>query len=59
MLHNWWETAEHNLEMIDGFEELPEDAQKKVQTALELQHVDDEDWNGVCVGCIAIDSHAY
>lgn len=46
-LHNWWETAEHNIEMIDGLDELPEDAQQKIQTALEQGHVDDEEWNGV------------
>ena len=34
-------------ELIDGYDILPADLQQKVKTALELEHVDDEDWNGV------------
>jgi hypothetical protein len=49
VLNNWWETAEKNLELIDGYDELPEDAQEKVKRALEQGHVDDEDFNGVCL----------
>lgn len=47
VLHNWWESAGEDLELIDGYEELPEDAKEKVKTALEEGHVDDDDWNGV------------
>lgn len=36
-----------NMELVDGFEDLPEPAQEKVKRALEQGHVDDEDWNGV------------
>ncbi len=36
------------MELIDGFDTLPEDAAEKVKRALEQGHVDDEDWNGVC-----------
>lgn len=36
-----------DLDYLDGYEELPEDLQKKVRQALEQGHVDDEDWNGV------------
>lgn len=35
--------------MVDGYDELPEDAQEKVKRALEQGHVDDDDWNGVRV----------
>ncbi|KAM3413550.1 PARP-type zinc finger-containing protein C2A9.07c [Cercospora zeina] len=46
VLHNWWETAGEDLELIDGYDELPADAQEKVKRSLEQGHVDDEDWNG-------------
>lgn len=49
VLHNWHEKAEGDMEMIDGYDELPEDAQEKVKRALEQGHVDDEDWKGVRV----------
>ena len=32
---------------LDGYEELPEDLQKKVDRALEQGHIDDEDWGWV------------
>lgn len=35
------------MDLIDGYDELPSDAQEKVKRALEQGHVDDEDWNGV------------
>lgn len=47
VLHNWWETADGDLDLIDGYEELPAEAQEKVKRAFENTHVDDEDWNGV------------
>nr|POF04175.1 parp-type zinc finger-containing protein c2a9.07c [Quercus suber] len=46
VLHNWHETSEGQTDLIDGFDELPEAAQVKLQRALEQGHVDDEDWNG-------------
>lgn len=46
VLKNWWEAAGEDLTMVDGYEELPEDAQEKVRKALEEGHVDDDDWNG-------------
>ena len=33
--------------MVDGLDELPEDMHEKVLQALQLGHVDDEDWRGV------------
>lgn len=47
VLHNWWDSAGKDLDLIDGYDELPEDAQEKVKVALEEGHVDDADWNGV------------
>lgn len=36
-----------DMELVDGYEDLPQEAQVKVKRALEQGHVDDEDWNGV------------
>ncbi len=36
-----------DMELIDGYDQLPEEAQVKVKRALEQGHVDDDDWNGV------------
>lgn len=35
------------MDLIDGYDELPADAQEKVKRALDQGHVDDEEWNGV------------
>ena len=47
VLHNWKELAGDDMEMIDGYSELPAVVQVKVKRALDQGHVDDEDWNGV------------
>lgn len=49
ILHNWKETCGMDMELVDGYEEIPDDAQKKVKRALEQEHVDDDEWNGVSV----------
>lgn len=36
-----------DLDILDGYEELPDWAQAKIQFALEHGHVEDEDWKGV------------
>nr|POF13058.1 parp-type zinc finger-containing protein c2a9.07c [Quercus suber] len=46
VLHNWHEASEGQTDLIDGFDELPEEAQAKLKRALEQGHVDDEEWNG-------------
>lgn len=33
--------------MVDGYDELPEEYQKKIDFALKHGHVPDEDWKGV------------
>jgi hypothetical protein len=58
VLHNWWESTGQDLELVDGFDTLPEDAQEKVKRALEQGHVDDEDWNGVWIIAYAAPSTA-
>ncbi|RAK98270.1 uncharacterized protein BO80DRAFT_362068, partial [Aspergillus ibericus CBS 121593] len=40
------ESGERDYTALDGYEELPQDAQAKVRKALEQGHVDDEDWKG-------------
>lgn len=39
------EDKDYNL--LDGYEDLPEEYQEKVRKALEQGHVDDADWKGV------------
>lgn len=41
------EAIEDNVDLFDGYDELPEEAQEKMRQALEQGHVDDEDWKGV------------
>lgn len=41
------ESSDDDIEMVDGYDDLPEDVKDKVQRALEQGHVDDEDWKGV------------
>ncbi|KAL8995297.1 MAG: hypothetical protein Q9169_004941 [Polycauliona sp. 2 TL-2023] len=41
-----YDILEGELEMLDGYDELPTDCQEKVKRALENGHVDDEDWKG-------------
>ena len=48
-MRNWQESTEGDPDLIDGYDELPEDMQAKVLKALEVGHVADEDWNGVSI----------
>lgn len=41
------EGDDRDLDMLDGYEDLSPEIQKKIESALEQGHVDDEDWNGV------------
>lgn len=54
VLHNWWESAGEDFELIDGLDTLPDDAQEKVKRALQQGHVDDEDFSGVCSPVVTI-----
>ena len=38
-----------DMELVDGYDELPADVQAKVKRALEQKHVDDDDFNGVSI----------
>ena len=37
------------MELVDGYDTLSEDLQEKVERAIKEKHVDDKDWNGVCI----------
>jgi len=48
--NSWKETLpseEPDYSLLDGYDELPEDVQLKIRTALTQGHVDDADWRGV------------
>jgi hypothetical protein len=54
VLNNWVTKAgaeDGDMDLIDGFDELPEECQERVRRSLKELHVDDEDWNGVCGDC--------
>ncbi|KAL9641305.1 MAG: hypothetical protein Q9204_000099 [Flavoplaca sp. TL-2023a] len=40
------DVLEGDVDMLDGYEEVPDDCQEKVKRALKNGHVDDEDWRG-------------
>jgi hypothetical protein len=46
-IENLIETSGGDTEMVDGYDELPEEYQEKVKFALKNGHVPDEDWKGV------------
>ena len=41
------EFTNKDLDLVDGYDEIPDDFQEKVRFALEHGHVPDEDWKGV------------
>jgi hypothetical protein len=41
------EGDDRDLDLLDGYEELPQEHQEKLARALDQGHIDDEDWNGV------------
>ncbi|KAI8937228.1 hypothetical protein NX059_006437 [Plenodomus lindquistii] len=45
-IENLIETCEGDTEMVDGFDELPDEYQEKIKYALENGHVHDDDWKG-------------
>lgn len=47
VIANVKEFVDGDLTMIDGYEDLPEDMQAKLDKAFAQGHVDDEDWKGV------------
>ena len=48
-MNNWAGVCEGDMDLVDGFDTLPEDMQEKVERAIKEKHVDDKDWNGVCI----------
>jgi len=47
IIRNWKTSSDGDMDMVDGYEDLPSDLQEKVQRAFEQGHVDDADWGGV------------
>lgn len=44
-----------DLDILDGYDELPDWAQAKIQYALENGHVEDSDWKGVSLDlCVVL-----
>lgn len=41
------ENGDRDMTLLDGYDEIPAESQKKVADAVEQGHVDDEDWRGV------------
>ncbi|EGP89615.1 uncharacterized protein MYCGRDRAFT_103551, partial [Zymoseptoria tritici IPO323] len=46
VIHNWKITSGGDMELVDGYDELPAPLQEKVERAFEQGHVDDDDWTG-------------
>lgn len=47
VVKNWKEKTEGDMDLVDGYEEIPAEFKEKVRRTFEQGHVDDEDWNGV------------
>ena len=47
-IENIKESIDEDVDMLDGYDEIPPDLQEKIKAAIEHGHVNDEDWNGVC-----------
>ncbi|KAI9678750.1 MAG: hypothetical protein M1817_005807 [Caeruleum heppii] len=43
---NLKDSIDNNTDLLDGYDEVPEDIQDKIRRALEQGHVDDVDWKG-------------
>lgn len=41
------DSEEPDFSRLDGFEELSEEFQEKIRKAIELGHIEDEEWKGV------------
>lgn len=48
VIENLKVSIEDNMDLFDGYDELPGEAQEKMRRVLEQGHVDDDDWRGVC-----------
>ena len=46
-MSNWKETVGDDMDLVDGYDDLPAEVQDKVKRCLKQVHVDDDDWNGV------------
>ena len=41
------DSGDLDFSLLDGFNELTDELQEKVRKAIEVGHVEDEEWNGV------------
>ena len=51
-ISNLKDSIEGDPSQLDGYEELPEDAQEKLVRAVEQGHIDDEDWGWVVLSTV-------
>lgn len=58
-IENLIESSGGDTDMVDGYDELPDEYQKKIDYALENHHVHDEDWNGVRPSSVTKHTCAY
>lgn len=49
VIHNWKITSDGDMDLVDGYDELPAELQEKVKRAFDQGHVDDEDFTGVSI----------
>jgi len=47
VIAGWNEFMAGDMELCEGYTDLPEEDQEKVSRALKQGHVDDADWSGV------------
>ncbi|KAK3619542.1 hypothetical protein LTR56_004408 [Elasticomyces elasticus] len=46
VIANWMEVSQGDMDLVDGYDTLPDEVQAKVRRAFEQGHIDDDDWNG-------------
>jgi hypothetical protein len=47
VIQGWKDFIDGDMELCEGYTDLPEEEQEKVSRALAQGHVDDADWSGV------------
>ncbi len=59
VIENLKMSIEEDMDLLDGYDEIPPEEQAKVARSLEQGHVDDEDWRGVGIAwsccCCSLD----
>lgn len=58
VIQGWKDFIDGDMELCEGYTDLPEEEQEKVSRALDQGHVDDADWSGVCtILCSTLTNH--